>query len=637
MEGGNNSNPTHHPPYGGQPGATGGRDPNAYPPVGAGPYGPTLTPRPYGNDGGNRNPGTQPFAPVYGTMNQPHGRPATQPQVPQHPPYSTMGNSYDIKFNGTNTSSPMGSNGGTMFNGPNTPSSMSNNWFMFNNTDVPPTMGNNNNYGIIVNSKGIPLDPNFNGNDQLHTNGYSYQSTFHGLAPDGSPLMHDPSNSATYGGWTQGDQANIYMSDLTSTSMRPMGLAHGSLMSAVQDVPKPGVSARSTPSPARSLPSTPDASVDRNGDFALSFSNSDEARAHLHRRVELTVPGDDVDHVRNNQEYYVREIIRAIERTAYTGPPAQMKKGRSLANDEKEAWKNWQEAAAEKAAQSLEFADNDELEARAWLIVGEMLRVHDCGYRLSTKAANDQLKCTQRLDQAIAVTKDYAIIRSDILSHLKIEEFCANPEGFIQSKIDNLWVNFNKKKRNAINQQKNQASPDAESDELADQQSVAGKVKGKSTATPVFSRAAAKVRFTKDQRKELRKQGKNGKAKKTGKEAKVAVEQSVDALSSNANDGTGSDVGASAGSYDPSSEYEAGSSSPANNSETQVLLSDIEVKDVLEASSRLTMKRKATHTASTSDTEPSPKRSRYSDYSASLYYNGGGAGEVGEGEDGAAA
>ena len=212
----------------------------------------------------------------------------------------------------------------------------------------------------------------------------------------------------------------------------------------------------STATPASTIPATvppKPASLPVGEDFELKFSGPDEARPHAHRRAKLSIAGDDMDDVAADQGKWIRKIMRAIVFSGYKAPPAAKKSGRVLLPDEAAAWHRWQQDHAEEVESILameKFDSLQEVESHAWLILEEMLAVHERGYRLTTLRADRKSKCSVRLENCIAVLKEYAIVRFDVFNGFNVEEFAASPHAFASRKVQNLWVNYNK----AVNKDK---------------------------------------------------------------------------------------------------------------------------------------------------------------------------------------
>jgi hypothetical protein len=67
------------------------------------------------------------------------------------------------------------------------------------------------------------------------------------------------------------------------------------------------------------------------------------------------------------------------------------------------------------------------------------------GKTISNPGPNINLKCSERLNDAIAVLKKFPIVRYDFLRQDRLDGLAANPLGFVNRKVENMWVNYKKK------------------------------------------------------------------------------------------------------------------------------------------------------------------------------------------------
>jgi len=116
--------------------------------------------------------------------------------------------------------------------------------------------------------------------------------------------------------------------------------------------------------------------------------------------------------------------------------------------DEKALWKKWQ-ALGIKQLTEIHDAPNQlnvvELaEAKAWLVFDQIILVHKHGFVLSTVTPNADLKCSDRLSEAVRVIQEYPTLRKHIFDtnfNGQACEFASGPQYFMNKRIANVWSN----------------------------------------------------------------------------------------------------------------------------------------------------------------------------------------------------
>jgi hypothetical protein len=170
-------------------------------------------------------------------------------------------------------------------------------------------------------------------------------------------------------------------------------------------------------------------------DYVLKFKTAKSAKLRAYKRAPLTITGDDTATVAAHDHQHIRQIMNAMQCNTYAAAPtAKGKSDENLSPAERGSWEHWQMAAERQVRKHRKLSDADEIvEAKAWQIFAGLLKTHRKGYRLSTIGVDDTLKCSSRLQAMIDGIRDYAIVKSDAWSNINIDEFTANPQGFVSA------------------------------------------------------------------------------------------------------------------------------------------------------------------------------------------------------------
>ena len=186
--------------------------------------------------------------------------------------------------------------------------------------------------------------------------------------------------------------------------------------------------------------------------FNLTYASPDQARGHAFRRIPLAIDNDDVAQVKANEAEHVKEIMRAIANPDFLGPEKQKRGDRKLTQEEQDEWNRWQNDSSVVVEDALANFDKPSLmrqiEAKAWLIYEEIVKVHESGYRPSENV-DVESKCSRRLERAIECIESFTLVREDILKFMDVHEFAASPKAYGDKKVGSCWVNLKKKQNKA--------------------------------------------------------------------------------------------------------------------------------------------------------------------------------------------
>ena len=180
----------------------------------------------------------------------------------------------------------------------------------------------------------------------------------------------------------------------------------------------------------------------------LRFNNAEEARPHRARRIMLDIPYDDVNDVKAEPTVWVIGLKAALCHLDYGNPDSKKSNGKSITKVERAEWKRWQEAQVTQLQILFSIETiSEEAEAHAWYIFEKIIDVHERGYFLRTISPDTQSMCSRRLIDAIAVINKYAIVRAALFDGEDVEGFADNSLHYAESKVNNLWLNFNRSKK----------------------------------------------------------------------------------------------------------------------------------------------------------------------------------------------
>lgn len=184
----------------------------------------------------------------------------------------------------------------------------------------------------------------------------------------------------------------------------------------------------------------------------LLISNLGDANRAAIKRIPLEVEDDDRDEVAANPELWIRRITKAFEHN-YT---EECENDARLTDEGRDEFMRWQKEHDNKVwAIFTEHKDDvfKFLQACAYIFYDLVLEAHFPGNGLnpvskciSNGGSNVTLKCSERLKAAIQALKDYSIVKYDFLKQERLDGLAASPRGFVHRKVENMFVNYKKKK-----------------------------------------------------------------------------------------------------------------------------------------------------------------------------------------------
>jgi hypothetical protein len=190
----------------------------------------------------------------------------------------------------------------------------------------------------------------------------------------------------------------------------------------------------------------------------LLVNGLSEAKTMANARIALDVIDDDRDLVVARPQYWVPLIAQAFESTQASKDDflAEPDDGTRLTEEGKAEWKRWQGEHDNKVWCILNTRGEEDaprfVQSCAYIFYDLVLEAHEqgkglphVGKTISNPGPNINLKCSERLNEAIAVLKNFPIVRYDFLRQDRLDGLAANPLGFVNRKIENMWVNYKKK------------------------------------------------------------------------------------------------------------------------------------------------------------------------------------------------
>ena len=196
-------------------------------------------------------------------------------------------------------------------------------------------------------------------------------------------------------------------------------------------------------------------SLDNN--LVLAFQSADEAWSTVYPRAPVDTQEDDVEDVEVHATTHIRDIMQAVNHAKYREPQRQQPK-KELSKKDAARWEEWQsknhkdvfEILNGRNPQNAKHGMTDVIkgvESRAWVLFGEILKVHRDGYRLVNKP-DTKSKCSVRLQSVIQQLKHYSMVRKDFLQDMRFDIFATSPEAYAADKVKSCWSNDNRR-RNA--------------------------------------------------------------------------------------------------------------------------------------------------------------------------------------------
>lgn len=249
------------------------------------------------------------------------------------------------------------------------------------------------------------------------------------------------------------------------------------------------------------LPNAELSSSENDGLIFNSYAHSVAERQKVFGRT-VTCTEDDVEEVDQHKDEYVLAILKALERKDYLPPP----EGRNATKKEecddtmiktseadKAKWVKWQKQGQDDFEAHLKMIEREagpdwsETVHRAWEVFNEIMKIHRQGFQLvkeNAKQVEDKtLKCSERLEEAVRVLKEYARIRAKVIKGQNILEFCVSPESYVRVTIAASKNNSGRPFRNNTVREAGPSQEVAKKDESVARGSGKGRKKKQSAAT----------------------------------------------------------------------------------------------------------------------------------------------------------
>jgi hypothetical protein len=182
------------------------------------------------------------------------------------------------------------------------------------------------------------------------------------------------------------------------------------------------------------------------------LSLEDAKKAVAIKRFELEVVDDDWKDVTAQKADFVGEIVKALE----VGYRPQAEEHDRLTAEGRAEFTRWQKEHENKSWTVLddeEVKDAAEFAQACAVIFFHMtLEAHqskflaDPGKTVSNGSVDVTMKCSARLNAAIAAIGEYPIVKYDFLRQERLVALIASPRGFYSRKVENMGVNYKKKK-----------------------------------------------------------------------------------------------------------------------------------------------------------------------------------------------
>jgi hypothetical protein len=177
-----------------------------------------------------------------------------------------------------------------------------------------------------------------------------------------------------------------------------------------------------------------------------------DAKSMANTRITLDIMGnDDRDIVAAHPEYWVPLIANAFDSDFLVEPDD----GTRLTPEGQAEWTRWQREHDNKVWSILNARPDNAprfVQSCAYIFYELVLDAHEegkglphVGKTIANPGPNIYLKCSERINNAIYVLAKYPIVRYDFLRQDRLDGLAANPFGFVNRKIENMWVNYKKK------------------------------------------------------------------------------------------------------------------------------------------------------------------------------------------------
>jgi len=181
----------------------------------------------------------------------------------------------------------------------------------------------------------------------------------------------------------------------------------------------------------------------------LAYRFMAEAKKHEIVRVPLTrtaLANDDWKQIKKSKRTQKKWVLQI--QTALTSPYKTLPEGRSHQSQrDKDEWTRWQEFHEKKVAPLL--SKPSQAEMRAWNLLQKTLMAHRMGVPKTGMGTDRSSIASVRLDMIVKTITGMPLVALDVMRRKDMDELVANPAGFKTRKMNNLWINFSKKRDKA--------------------------------------------------------------------------------------------------------------------------------------------------------------------------------------------
>jgi hypothetical protein len=184
---------------------------------------------------------------------------------------------------------------------------------------------------------------------------------------------------------------------------------------------------------------------------SLLVTDLADAKSMANTRIALDViDDDDRDDVALRPHFWVPLIAKAFESDFLLQPDD----GTLLTAEGQAEWTRWQSEHENKVWAILHSQPDAPkyVQSCAYIFYELVLEAHEIGKGLphvgktiANPGPDITLKCSERVNSAISVLARFPIVRYDFLRQDRLDGLATNPHGFVNRKIENMWVNYKKK------------------------------------------------------------------------------------------------------------------------------------------------------------------------------------------------
>lgn len=183
----------------------------------------------------------------------------------------------------------------------------------------------------------------------------------------------------------------------------------------------------------------------------LLINNNNQARSKAITLRALNVPNDDRNEVLANPQKWVPFITDALNAGFLEKP----KNHENLSKERLTEWTRWQKEHKIKTWGIINKHNTEDqaqfVQACAYLFYTMVCEIHDpaLGLQEVSKTIHGSpalnLKCSERIVKATEALRKLAIIRYDFVKQERLHALAASPEGFVVRKVQNMWLNYDRK------------------------------------------------------------------------------------------------------------------------------------------------------------------------------------------------